>query len=555
MLILVAIPLIVIIAGSFSYYNNSLKSEIATHNIALVSTIKNSFDKIFNDGISQMNYTLQNKSIELYMYEDSIYNQKKYLSYNSLTEMIKMQTLTQSNLENYYVYAKKSNSVLCEKGIFPIENFYEQAYMEDSFKKLESDKRSIIKIDEKNKRVTLQNPFIINNKILGMVSIDIRLSSLRNVTDYNSQDEIFVISDDLVFYSNNESYLGNNISSIGKLKQYTTSNHEKVIVEKDKVIAIELSPNTGLTYVNISPIQQYAQKVYNVRIFLLLLVIALIIAMIIICFYISIKIFTPFDQIIKTFRNPSLINLTKDNNEIKYIVDTITKNKIASENSEKELENRLMLLKKAQAVALQSQINPHFFHNTLETINILAMNLTGGENPASKTIKSLSKLLRLSLENTDIIVPFGDEIEHCKTYIEIQKIRYGNKFEVIWKIPAEFLKVMMVKIVLQPLVENAIYHGIKSQLLNGTITVMAYQYEESICIEVSNTGKPLSQNELLDLNEMIKGDIIKENEHIGLSNVNQRLKLFFGEAYGLIIESDGVEVTTVRIIVPKNFIS
>ena len=551
MLISVAIPLIVIVAGSFSYYENILKSEVETYNIALASTIKNSFDKILNDGISQMNYTLQNKNIELYMYEDSIYNQEKYLSYKLLIEMIKMQTLTQSNLENYYVYALKSNSVLTDRGIFPIESFYEQAYMEDSFKKLAPKKSAIIKIDKQSKRVSLQYPYIIGNRILGMVCIDIRLSSLRNAIPNSAQGEIFVIDDGIVFYSNNESYLGSNVNDIDKLQKYTDRNIG-VVIEKDKVVTIERSADTGLTYVTISPIQQYSQSVYSVRNYLVFLVIALMVTMIIICFYMSIKIFTPYDQIIKTFSSPTLINRTKENNEIRYIVDTIRKNKLVSENSEKELENRLKLLKKAQAVALQSQINPHFFHNTLETINILAMNLTGGENAASKTIKSLSKMLRLSLESTDIIISLEDEIEHCKTYVEIQKIRYGNKFEIIWKIPDEFLKTPIIKIILQPLVENAIYHGIKPQLLNGTITVLAYQYEEIICIEVSNTGKLLSQSELIYLNDMMQGDMIEENDHIGLSNVNQRLKLFFGPAYGLKIESNGVDVTTVRIILPKN---
>ena len=551
MLISVAIPLIVIVAGSFSYYENILKSEVETYNIALASTIKNSFDKILNDGISQMNYTLQNKNIELYMYEDSIYNQEKYLSYKLLIEMIKMQTLTQSNLENYYVYALKSNSVLTDRGIFPIESFYEQAYMEDSFKKLAPKKSAIIKIDKQSKRVSLQYPYIIGNRILGMVCIDIRLSSLRNAIPNSAQGEIFVIDDGIVFYSNNESYLGSNVNDIDKLQKYTDRNIG-VVIEKDKVVTIERSADTGLTYVTISPIQQYSQSVYSVRNYLVFLVIALMVTMIIICFYMSIKIFTPYDQIIKTFSSPTLINRTKENNEIRYIVDTIRKNKLVSENSEKELENRLKLLKKAQAVALQSQINPHFFHNTLETINILAMNLTGGENAASKTIKSLSKMLRLSLESTDIIISLEDEIEHCKTYVEIQKIRYGNKFEIIWKIPDEFLKTPIIKIILQPLVENAIYHGIKPQLSNGTITVLAYQYEEIICIEVSNTGKLLSQSELIYLNDMMQGDMIEENDHIGLSNVNQRLKLFFGPAYGLKIESNGVDVTTVRIILPKN---
>lgn len=220
-------------------------------------------------------------------------------------------------------------------------------------------------------------------------------------------------------------------------------------------------------------------------------------------------------------------------------------------NVDEELTERLRLLKKAQAVALQSQINPHFLNNTLETINWTAIELLGRKNEISEMTGGLSKMLRMTLENSDTVVAIREEVQHCKYYLEIQQKRYEDKFEVIWKIPEDVLEYKIIRIILQPLVENAIYHGIKPLSEKGILVISGSMYDEEVELSVSDTGLGMTEEELKNLRHNMDNDMIKESKHIGVTNVNQRIKLYFGEKYGVSVESKEGVGTKVTVHIPK----
>jgi len=242
--------------------------------------------------------------------------------------------------------------------------------------------------------------------------------------------------------------------------------------------------------------------------------------------FISIRIFSPIGTIFSSIEQ--YINvlfgedvILKEKDELMYILNSIQKTVNKKKDIDEELAERVRLLKKAQSVALQSQINPHFFNNTLDTINWMAIGLLGGKNEISEMTNALSRMLRMSLENTDTIIPFRSEIDHCMTYLEIQKKRYEDNFE-------------------------AIYHGIKHLSNKGMITVTGQVVENTIEISVEDNGLGLTAEELKDINFNMQSQMIKESEHIGVTNVNQRLKLYFGEEYGVQIDSKegiGTKVT------------
>ncbi|MBC7959454.1 MAG: sensor histidine kinase [Vallitaleaceae bacterium] len=550
LMLMVAVPLTVLVVGAFVYHNNTLKAEALSYYSTVMLRTENSFEKIFVNAIEQIDYMKLNKNIQLYMYEDSIYDENKYYSYSALIELVNMQTNTQADLENIYVYAVNSDSVLSEAGINPLEVFHKRDYIIEGLDRVKGEKASNIHINSNNKTISIQTPIYYGVKFMGFVSVDIKIKSLRAAAMDNSE-HLFVLWNNRVLYDKNESFLDVDVDQVTELKPYLDHKKESTFIDKDLIVAIEKSDVTQFTFVASSQIQQYANRTAKLRFFLTITVITIFIATIIICYIVSVKIFTPFDQIIKAFKPDDLVKTNGNNNEIKYIVNTINQSNLKKEEAAKELESRINLLKKAQSVALQAQINPHFLYNILETINMLAMNLLGGKNEVSKTIKVLSKMLRLSLENTDSIISLREEIEHCKAYLTIQTIRYEDKFKVIWEIPEALLDAGIVQITLQPIVENAIYHGIKPSPQNGEILITGSLCEDGIEIKVKNTGVPLSKEVLSQINETMKSEMIKESEHIGLSNVNQRLKLFFGNQYGLSLESDHMSYTTATIKIPR----
>ena len=157
----------------------------------------------------------------------------------------------------------------------------------------------------------------------------------------------------------------------------------------------------------------------------------------------------------------------------------------------------------------------------------------------------------MTLENSDTVVPISMEIQHCKYYLEIQKLRYEDKFDVLWEIPPEVERCRIIRIVLQPLVENAIYHGIKPLTNKGLIRIGGRILPEAVELSVKDNGLGMTEEELEMLRQNMRSDMIKESRHIGVTNVNQRLRLCFGEEYGLSVESGEGNGTGVTVRIPR----
>ena len=203
--------------------------------------------------------------------------------------------------------------------------------------------------------------------------------------------------------------------------------------------------------------------------------------------------------------------------------------------------------RKSELDVLQSQINPHFLYNTLDSITWM---IEGGKNEeASFMITQLAKLFRISLSKGHTIIPVRDELLHAKSYMNIQKVRYKNKFEVSFEVDEEIMDYCAVKLVLQPILENALNYGIRELDDFGEIVVGGQKVGEDIIITVSDNGMGIPENEIPLL--LTNTDRVhKKGSGVGLVNVNNRIKILFGERYGLHIESELDEGTVVTIKIP-----
>ena len=203
--------------------------------------------------------------------------------------------------------------------------------------------------------------------------------------------------------------------------------------------------------------------------------------------------------------------------------------------------------RKSELDVLQSQINPHFLYNTLDSITWM---IEGGKNEeASFMITQLEKLFRISLSKGHTIIPVRDELLHAKSYMNIQKVRYKNKFEVSFEVDEEIMDYCAVKLVLQPILENALNYGIRELDDFGEIVVGGQKVGEDIIITVSDNGMGIPENEIPFL--LTNTDRVhKKGSGVGLVNVNNRIKILFGERYGLHIESELDEGTVVTIKIP-----
>lgn len=215
--------------------------------------------------------------------------------------------------------------------------------------------------------------------------------------------------------------------------------------------------------------------------------------------------------------------------------------------------------KEAELNSLQAQINPHFLYNTLESINWEAMLLTNGPNKVSEMVTALSDLLRLSINKGREIVTFQEEIDHVKNYLILQKERYADKFEVEWNVDPRLYEYRTLKLILQPLVENAIYHGLELKEGTGVIRIGGKLEEDGVRVTIEDDGLGMSAGQLAQVRQsLLPEDAANRGESgkrgaggsIGISNVHERIQLYYGEFYGIEVESEPNAGTRVTIRLP-----
>lgn len=328
-------------------------------------------------------------------------------------------------------------------------------------------------------------------------------------------------------------------------------------VGNQKYILSAVNSTTGpWKYVGAYPLSYYKQKLNITRQILLYFIAGTTLLGVAISFILSIRSFQPLKSIISALENPVKLPpqparpISKSRNEMDYIKATIWKSVETNKEMEAALEQRLELLKKAQAAALQSQINPHFLGNTLDTIKWEAIELTGGKNNVSSMITSLAHLFNLSLDMKNLLVPISTEMDHAKLYIEMMKCRYENLFQVDWEMEPIILNCKIAKLSFQPLIENAIQHGLKPKKRNGRLLIKGQAAGEEIQIAFMDNGVGMSASLQEELNRRMNSGGAELGEHIGMQNVNQRIKLIFGSQYGVSIARSSGEGTTLLVRIP-----
>lgn len=292
-----------------------------------------------------------------------------------------------------------------------------------------------------------------------------------------------------------------------------------------------------ISYINSESLEVRKNVVINIAIFILI--------SLILSFIIYLSIYTPMKNLINYSRNVSSGKIDeeiKDNydDEVGYLAANINNMVAKLKELISEVETKQVQKRNAELKMLQAQINPHFLFNTLNSIKWTAM--LSGNTTVSDGLAALSELLKNTIINNDELVTLEDEIENIKNYAIIQRLRYGNSFLIHIDIMEEIKKCKILKFLLQPLVENSIIHGIDEENKIVDIVIKAYKEEGDLYILVKDNGKGFDMTKI-ESNYNKKGEI----SGIGISNVDERIKLTYGEKYGLSIRSEVGKMTEIII--------
>lgn len=346
----------------------------------------------------------------------------------------------------------------------------------------------------------------------------------------------------------------------GRLKEsnlaaasYKDGNHREEFEGEERIITVKSIGYTGWKVVGVTPKNVVSLNSIKTRLFIVFLITLILSVLAVINSYISSRITNPIKELEKSvgmleegnLDTPVLIGGSYEiqhlGNSIKNMAKQIRvlMDDIVSEHEAK---------RKQEFDALQSQINPHFLYNTLDIIVWMIENEQ--KNEAVKAVTALARFFRISLSKGKSIILVQDELEHVRNYLMIQHMRFKNKFSYEIHVEEQCMELTSLKLVLQPLVENAIYHGMEFMDGEGEIIIRVYRLEDDLYFTVSDNGLGMTKEQVDSLFTGQAASNSKKGSGIGVKNVNERIKLYFGEAYGLTISSEPDEGTTITIHLP-----
>ncbi len=335
---------------------------------------------------------------------------------------------------------------------------------------------------------------------------------------------------------------------------------------EDGVYRNQLSPEGGKRTVIVSTISYTGWKLVGVvlqdvrtdsvkhfRMYMVIIVIMLIMMLLVVNRIVSRKISSPIiklDASVTAYEAGEKPDIYIGGSyEIRHLGNSVQKSYEEIEHLMTEIVAQQNKRRRSELAALQSQINPHFLYNTLESITWM---IEGGKNKdAVYMISELAKIFRISLSNGKTIISIEDELKHCKNYMNIQKYRYKERFVTEYDVSEEIYQFCTVKLIIQPILENAIYYGVGNMDAddNPRILVKGRRTDNDIYLAVSDNGMGMRQEDVKNILSDNK-KVPKHGSGVGLINVHTRIQLMFGAKYGLIVESEPDEGTTVTIHLP-----
>ena len=323
--------------------------------------------------------------------------------------------------------------------------------------------------------------------------------------------------------------------------------------EKEKrMVTVKTISYTGWKLVGVVPMETFSMGLEETRYLVILLVALALLATMILNQLVSARIAKPLKKLNDSVKEWEAGNLEPDiyvggSLEVAHLGKTLQSTVAQIRQLMKDIVTEQEEKRKSELDALQSQINPHFLYNTLDSIVWM---ITGERyKEAVFMITQLGSLFRVSLSRGKTIISIEDEIRHAQNYMSIQKIRYKNAFQVEFQVEPEVQQCCTVKLVLQPLLENAIYYGMEYMDGEGEILVKGYEKDRDIYLEVQDNGLGMPEEEAAKLLTESSRER-KRGSGVGLINVDSRIRLRFGKEYGLLIESHPDEGMKVTIHIP-----
>ncbi|MDC3416076.1 sensor histidine kinase [Aquibacillus salsiterrae] len=385
---------------------------------------------------------------------------------------------------------------------------------------------------------------------LGTLIIEIDMDILMDQLINLSPNRYVITQGEELFYQNSDSNVATNEFTQGLLD---SGYNVEEIDGDDFLVSYKQSRYTDLTYYNFLPYSYLTSQTNLIKIIVVICLLIMFGFTIFLSRRAAQNITKPledltakmkqiekgnFDGSVARFSNYHNDEIGQLQVDFKIMLDKI--NELIRENYQKQL-----VIKETEYKALQAQINPHFLYNTLDSINWFAK--INKQEKISILAESLGNLMRNIISKKEPLITIKDELEIVHNYVTIQKYRYTNRLQFELHSSQKFQNSRIPKLSIQPIVENAIQHGLEEMITECKVSVIISEFDDDLIITVADNGPGMDEE---TIHSIYAGDVKSKSSGIGLNNINERIKLMFGESYGIVIDSERGAGSKISIILP-----
>ncbi len=564
--------LVLLLFNSISFYGrieDNINNELKNSNLHFLQRICDMGVNVFKTSETIATNIAVQDYTQLFVTSD--YESDAAVYEQNMSDFIKMYTLVYDYLDSVYVCTKNADRISVGNGITSFSQHTDARFL------MELENLWDIELIGRKKNGVFPNlisfvrPITINdtlgqtseNDVLGFVCVNINAKKLGKIFGtINIDDKISQImildENNQILYSSDSTQIGSPAKDIPLISESAGQSggysEQKTTEDGSHIVSMMDVGYYGLRFCSVTPsadgwdiFWQIIQHIFSSIIFI-------VIGSILVAFLIAYWAYSPIISISSIFsdRYDEQLTLREKSGEMRFILSNIMQNIEKSREMEMEMHERLSVLRRASFMSLQVQINPHFIYNTLENLNWMAVELSDEDNKVSSSILALSKILRYSLETEGYFVSIEDEIRYAQLYVELLQMRYSDVFTARWNISDDILKYKTIRLSLQPLLENALQHGIRPKRSEGSVEISARMEDDYVVFAVEDDGVGMSGEDMFNLNERLKRDYLLESDHVGLCNVNQRLKIIFGDDYGVSVHprEEGKTGIRVQFVIP-----
>lgn len=463
---------------------------------------------------------------------------------NNIYSLLTNATITNPYYDSVYIYDKQRNYVITLNG----SSYYDRFHDIDCFEKYDTDSsivyRQIDRISNTYPVITIYHKILYEGVDCGLIAVNINAKLLSDLLFKNSETIDFVNHTGNVVFSSNSEKIGQYKYNIDDFK------NNDATIKNHNMYYFNTLNSCNLYLISVAPILKFSSPFQALGLIFLIIICCVAVA-----FIITMQYYTAISKILTITSDPydtKESSIPERTNELTIIASNISNLQRENKNMEMDLARQISLVKNSQMVALYTQINPHFIFNTLQLISLLAMKDAKQDTALTKIIHKFSSMLRATLDTKTYFVSVDEELKITENFVDIINMRYKDKFSFTYEVADNVKELTILKFSLQPLIENAIKHAFPKKTDKACIIkTKIYKEEENLVISVQDNGVGMESTKLEELNSVLRySDSITESSGIGISNINMRYKIVYGNEYGCFVNSQPNVGTTVKIILP-----